>query len=311
MTTTLPIHQIARLSGHNASIYALNMGLKPQSFLSAAGDGWIVEWGLVEPENGKLIAKVDTKVFSFLPLPEQQQLVVGNMEGGVHWVDLKKPEATRNIAHHKNGVFQILQIENQVLTFGGDGLLSFWDLPEGKLNGSIQISRQALRCASYFPEKNELAIGSSDHSIVVLDTESWTLKHRLQNAHDNSVFSISYTPDGDFLLSGGRDAMLKVWDAKAPAKPLFKQPAHWYTINKIIFHPSGRFFATASRDKTLKIWATQDFKLLKVLETVRDRGHLNSVNTLLWTPDGDTLISSGDDRSILLWDTSALKNWQF
>lgn len=305
------IRQRTRLSGHNASIYALQQGLQSPSFLTAAGDGWMVEWGLENPENGRLIAQVDSKIFALLALPEHHKLIAGNMEGGVHWIDLKAPEATRNVAHHRNGVFEILRFGDNVLTFGGDGLMGIWELRSGSRLWSVELSKQALRCAALSPDLSELAVGASDHAVYVLDTWDWSLKYHIPRAHTNSVFSLTYSSDGQFLLSGGRDAMLRAWDAKVPGTCLSEQPAHWYTINAIAVHPCGRYFATASRDKTVKIWAMDDFKLLKVLETVRDRGHLNSVNTLLWTPDGHTLLSAGDDRSIILWDTSGLDAVQF
>ena len=86
-------------------------------------------------------------------------------------------------------------------------------------------------------------------------------------------------------------------------KIVFAQPAHWFTINAIAFHPNGQFFATASRDKTIKIWDANTFELLKVLEVIRDKGHVNSVNALLWHPYQELLLSAGDDRSIIIWET--------
>ena len=60
--------------------------------------------------------------------------------------------------------------------------------------------------------------------------------------------------------------------------------------------------ATASRDKTMKIWDANNFKLLKVIDTVRNGGHINSVNTLRWSKYNNWLISGSDDRSIIIWE---------
>ena len=243
---------------------------------------------------------MDTQIFSLQHLPDLDQVVVGNMNGGVHWVDLAQPERTKNIAHHRKGVYRVLRVADQVFTAGGDGILTRWDVHEGRTLESIQLSHQSLRGLAYCPERQELAVGASDRNIYLLDVHSFQVKASIKAAHSHSVFSVQFSPDGKYLLSGGRDAMLKVWDADG-LHNLSAQAAHWFTINDIVFQPDGALFATASRDKTIKIWDAQTFQLHKVLDTIRDRCHVNSVNSLLWTTHQNQLISASDDRSLMVW----------
>ena len=301
MASTIQIEKIAQLTGHNASIFALAADREPKYFLSGAGDGWIVRWDFDAPELGRLIAKVETQIFSLLYLKENNKVVAGNMNGGVHWIDLDNPDHTRNIQHHKNGVFDIQRIGEYIHTLGGEGMLSRWDAESGRAQESFHITNQSLRCMDYSAERNEIAIGASDNHIYLLDAGDLSLKKVLKDAHDNSVFSIKFSPDQKRLLSGGRDAHLKVWDVDNDFKLLTSQPAHWYTINSIVFHPEGHLFATSSRDKTLKIWDSESLQLLKVVEGVRDQGHLNSVNRLLWSDFNNYLVSASDDRSMIIW----------
>lgn len=79
-----------------------------------------------------------------------------------------------------------------------------------------------------------------------------------------------------------------------------KEAAHMFTINHLAFSPDGSLFATASRDKTIKIWDTYSLKLLKVLDTIRHGGHINSVNRLLWLPE--MLVSASDDQRAIIWE---------
>lgn len=295
------LKKIAQLTGHNASVFALSATDSDRYFLSGAGDGWVVRWDLENPDLGKLVAKVETQIFSLLYLKGQQKVVVGNMNGGVHWVDLEMPEKTINIAHHKKGVYAIIDIGPHVYTAGGQGMLTRWDKESGRSLESIQVSHQSLRALAYCPQRHELAVGASDHAIYILDADSLMVKKAMLNAHDNSVFSLCFSPDGDLLLSGGRDAHLKSWDTQADYLLLSSQAAHLFTINAIVFHPNGQFFATGSRDKNIKIWETATFRLLKVLESYRDESHLNSVNCLYWSGHKNTLISGSDDRSLIVW----------
>lgn len=296
------IDKIAQLTGHNASIFALSPDKAPQYYLSGAGDGWIVRWDLSQPQDGRLVAKVDAQVFSLLYLPEYDKAVVGDMNGGVHWVDLQAPEQTKDIAHHQKGVFAIERVGPHVFTAGGQGVLTRWSVAESRSLESLRLSQQSLRCIAYAPGRKELAIGSSDNNIYLVDADTLELKQQLTGAHENSVFSLHYSPDEEYLLSGSRDAHLKAWQLGAGMPNLlYSQPAHWFTINCIAFHPSGKWFATGSRDKTIKIWDATNFKLLKVLDTVRNGCHVNSVNHLMWHDYEDYLISASDDRSMIIW----------
>lgn len=297
----MKVTKLAQLTGHNAAIFALVQGAGEQRVFTGAGDGWIVEWDLAAPDMGKLVAKVEAQVFSLCYLKDAQKIVAGNMNGGVHWIDLHDPSATRNIARHQRGVFDIREVEGQVFTVGGDGSISRWDIAEMRATETYQLANQALRCVAFQAGRKEIAIGGSDGHIYFLDAQTLEIRQVLAAAHASSVFSVHYSPDGNWLFSGGRDAMLQVWDLVENGKKISAQPAHLFTINSICFSPNGRFFATGSRDKTVKIWDAQTLELLKVLEGGRDGGHFNSVNKVFWSKYQDLLVSCGDDRTAILW----------
>ncbi|MBI5915236.1 MAG: WD40 repeat domain-containing protein [Bacteroidetes bacterium] len=297
------IKKTAQLTGHNAAIFALAEGPDERQFFSGAGDGWVVQWDLDNPDLGKLVAKVEQQVFSLCFLKKQNALVAGDMNGGIHWIDVANPENTKNIAHHQRGVFDILAIGEHVFTVGGEGKITRWSADEGRALESYHLANQALRCIDFCEIRNEIAVGGSDNAICFLDAGTLELRHTLRQAHANSVFTVRYTPNGRHLLSGGRDAHLNVWDLDYDHHKFHTQPAHWYTINHLVFHPDGHLFATASRDKTLKIWDAANFELLKVLEGGRDGGHLNSVNRLLWSSHENLLVSASDDRTLVVWAT--------
>jgi len=297
----ITVNKVAQLTGHKAAIYTLQQGSEPYFVLSGAGDGWVVQWDMRNPENGHLLAQVDSNIFSLAYINDQNRAVVGNMNGGVHWVDIDHPDQTKNIAHHQKGVFDILRIKDHILTIGEDGKLTRWSISESRTLETFHLSNQSLRSIAYSPTRQELAIGASDHQIYFLDAESLEIKNQIDQAHDNSVFTVRYSPDEQVLLSGGRDAHLKIWDLNDDLKCSSSQAAHWFTINDIAIHPKGTIFATASRDKTIKIWDMNNFQLLKVIDFAKHQGHVNSVNKLLWLEYEQYLISASDDRSLIVW----------
>lgn len=300
--STIQILKKAQLTGHKASVFALSADQETNHFLSGGGEGWIVRWDLANPEMGKLIAKAESNIYALHSLPEHDLVVAGNMNGGVHWIDLANPENNKDVQQHKKGVYDIIEVGPNLLTFGGSGMLTKWSIEERRTLESFHLTNQSLRGGDYNKDRNELAIGASDNNIYILDAESWSIKHIIRGAHDNSVFTVKYAPDGHYLWSGGRDAHLKAWAIERDFEPVFNQPAHWFTVNQIAFHPEGHLLATASRDKTIKIWDAHSFKLLKVIETIRDGGHINSVNALYWSSYNNSLISCSDDRSLGVWE---------
>ena len=290
----MPQATARRFLGHRAAIYALAPGARDGTFLTAGGDGWIAEWNVDDPENGQLIAKTEAQIFSLERIDADRSLVAGNMNGGLHFI---REGTSTDVLHHRKGVYGLLNVGEWLFTLGGGGTIIRWDAVAKRPLESMQLSTAALRCIDYSPERNELAVGSSDHRIHLLDATDFTLKNTLSARHENSVFCLRYGPDGRKIFSGGRDAHLAVSELSTGA--FHRIPAHNFTVNALAFRPDNQVFATASRDRTIKLWDTNTLELLKVLETVRDEGHRNSVNDLLWL--GDRLVSVSDDRSGIVW----------
>jgi WD40 repeat protein len=318
----MEVKKIAQLTGHQAAVFAVGEGRTPQHIISGAGDGWLVEWDLATPDVGRLLAKVERNIFSLQYLKNQNRIVVGDMDGGVRFVNLDNPEKTLNIKHHSKGCFDIQLFENQLFTIGGEGTITRWSVEESRSLESLQLSTKSLRALDICVEKREIAVGASDGNVYFLDFDTFDLKKTIKTAHSNSVFAVRYTPDGQHLLTGGRDAFLNLWQlADREAEPVFGVAAHLFTLNSIAFHPTKpTIFATASRDKTIRIWENQisdskfqmpnaklsnvqisSFKLVKVVDTIRSGCHIRSVNRLFWSPFGDYLVSVSDDRSLMIW----------
>jgi WD40 repeat protein len=300
----IAVKKIAQLTGHRGAIFAVCEGETPSFVLSAGGDGWMVKWDLEQPDTGKLIAQADANLFSMFYLKTENLIIAGNKDGGVHFIDLNNSDNTRNILHHKKGVFDIQVIDNQLYTIGGDGYLTIWDIFKRQAVESIQVSGKSLR--TMVCRGDELVIGASDDSIYFLNKNTLEITHTIENAHNNSVFSLAFSPDNHYLLSGGRDAMLNIYTNNFKTfKKIQTLPAHRFTINNIVFHPENPLiFATASRDKTIKIWQLTEggAVLLKVIDTIRHGCHTHSVNRLLWSRHHNWLISASDDRTLIIWE---------
>jgi len=296
----LNIVKVNRFTGHEGAVYSLCKGKTDSSFISAGGDGRVIEWDLNDPEKAKLLASSPETLFKVKYEPSMESLLFGNMSGGLHWINLQQKTNVSNIAAHQKGVYDIQFIDNRFFTFGGDGQLVCWTTKTQRPAESTQFSHKALRDTALHPNNNQLAIASSDCAVYILNSKTLENEYQISQAHTNSVFCVAYSIDGRYLVTGGRDAQIRVWDVDDEYALVDQIPAHLFTVNRLRLQPGGKLMASASRDKTIKLWRTDSFNLVKVIDFKKFQSHVNSVNDLLWLSDTD-LISCSDDRIIYHW----------
>ena len=285
-----------RRIGHRSAIYKLLHDKENQRVISAGGDGWIASWEKYgDNTDGLLIADAGEQLFTMSLCEKSGLLAAGAMSGSFYWMDTREKKVIKNIRLHKKSIFACLAVHDQIISLSGDGSMIIWDTDSLEAIHVQLISSQGLRCMAISPSGKLLAIGSSDHSIYLLETENYRLVHRFVSAHSNSVFTLKFTDD-TLLLSGGRDAMLRLWDLNT-LQEVKSINAHWYTINDIEYIADINLVITASRDKTIRLWNASDLTPVTTIDFQKN-GHVNSVNTILWDSDTNSLYSAGDDREI-------------
>jgi len=292
---SLSVELITKLSGHKSSIYAL-CPYDEDHFLSTGGDGFIIKWKVDNWEKATLLAKVPTQSYCLHYDATLNVVYAGNMNGGLHLVDLNDKNNNQDIQIHSKGVFAIETKEDKLYTIGGDGNLRIFNKTTLTPIRTVSLSDQSLRSLLFTNQDSVIRIGASDGNIYSLSKETLEVIYT-QKAHENSVFSLAKTDK--HLLSGSRDAHLNTWDISTHSL-VSSQPAHLFTINDIAILPKLNIFATASRDKSIRFWQASDFKLKKSIDPTKG-GHINSVNGLLWLSKHNVLASCSDDRSIAIW----------
>jgi len=295
----ISVTKIANFTGHGGSIYALYVSPISKHVYTGANDGYVVEWDLLKPAEGRLLCRLNQPVYSIYLNEERQQLWIGVASGNIHIVDLKTKEELKNLEVHKLGIFDIKEEGGLIYAAGGDGCVSVWNADTMELLQLKKFSEKSARVIALNPKGDFLAVGFSDHSIAIL-SKNFELVYQKLTAHQNSVFSLAYTPDGQYLLSGGRDAMLKIWEFGPDLKIAKEIAAHNLHVHCISVQKEGNYFLTSSMDKTIKIWSLQDFSLLKVIDKLRNESHTNSINKISWVNEYE-FVSIGDDKVMIFW----------
>jgi WD repeat-containing protein 61 len=306
LPTPLPrpnARNIATLAGHRDAVYALAGRAGSDRIFSSGADGLVVAWNTADPaQDGELLARVENSVYALRELPDRNLLLLGHNFQGVQAIDLQDKSLAYATALPPVAIFDLVYSESRQRLYCAlaDGTLAVLRGSDFRLENLLRISDKSLRCLAVSETRHELAIGSSDWQVRVLDLDSLQVKTTLTEA-TNSVFTVAYSPDEQYLLAAGRDAHMRRYEAANGYALDNEVVAHMYAINHVAFSPDSRFLATCSLDKSIKLWDASSFALLRVLDRARAAGHGTSVNKLVWPGSQQRLVSCSDDRSLAVW----------
>jgi len=164
------------------------------------------------------------------------------------------------------------------------------------MRGRFQLFQPPITTAAFSLDGHLLAVGATDGSVGVWDTQPDMLVRWRIPVHSASVSSLAFSPNGRWLASAGLDKTLRLWDA------LYGEQSGQFEkqvglLNDIMFSPDGRL-ASAGNDGLIGLWNVHSH----LLETTL-KGHSAAVTALAFSADGEQLVSGSKDKTIRLWNT--------
>src|SRR4051812_3153839 len=97
MTTQIEVLRLHTLKGHRDAVYTLEAGKESHEVFSGSGDGMVVAWNLMNPEEGELIAKLPHSVYALHYLPDEELLVAGHNYEGIHFIDVRQKKEVKSL----------------------------------------------------------------------------------------------------------------------------------------------------------------------------------------------------------------------
>ncbi|MDB9963583.1 hypothetical protein OAD50_00650 [Vicingaceae bacterium] len=294
--------QKGNLSEHKAAIYALCEGEGDHICYSGGSDRFVIKWNLKLMKAEKLVSKSPTTIVSLCYLKAQNILLIGQIEGGVHVIDLTQNKEIKYLKVHKGYTFdiQFIKEKNELVFSSGDGSISIWSAIDFKLLFQTQIGKGKNRKVAYSAERNELAVASADGFVKVLNTEDWSEKFVISGL-ESGANSLCYLKEK--LIIGTKNAHLHQFDLKTNIKEE-GIAAHNWAVYDLVYNENLDLLASVSRDKTVKVWNPNTLEVLKRFEGFKVRGHTHSVNAALWSSYNNYLITAGDDKVIRIWEVN-------
>ena len=296
-----PFQPTATFQGHKAAVYALCAGATPETFLTAGGDGIVVQWHVDRPDQGEAIVNVGEAVFSLHLFSEQDLLLIGTGTGRLLVIDLRTKLEVQTIEAHTKGIFRICPLDaNTLACAGGDGTLTTWSLSDVRTKPltplrRIPLCEEKLRDIVRSAEGERIIVACGDGSLRELDLPDLNERQRFEG-HAKGANCAAFHSTKPVLISGGKDGMVKVW--RADGGCMLEFAAHKGSVYATSFDPTGSYLATVGRDSLLKVWDANTLE--PVQRSAREKSaHTHSINAVLWL--GKTLITASDDRTIHAW----------
>jgi WD repeat-containing protein 26 len=156
-----------------------------------------------------------------------------------------------------------------------------------------------------------LATAGKDERVIIYDTASFTLFHRLEG-HTKEVTYVSWSPDDSKLVSCSLDTNARVWEVASGRCTMtidLKTPN--YPISAASWAPDSRSFVTSCLDKQLNLCHWRAWGLQSEAKLHGWEGGYRAQDCAI-SPDGERLVAIDSERSLYVYNFHTYeKEYQF
>jgi WD40 repeat protein len=195
----------------------------------------------------------------------------------------------------------VLDINTHVLA-----MVNFTEHPEKQ----HWIVPENVSGAALSSDGKTLAVGRSDGTVILRDTQSGQEKARLSSASrpDDDVHKearhLAFSPDGKMLaVASGDPAIVTLWDIISGRQ--IGRFQHSNSAQGVAFSPDGQTLAIANWQGRVYLW---DFAAHGGKVDARDliswHAHSKSVVGVAFSSDGKTLATGSEDHTVKLWNVA-------
>ena len=132
--------------------------------------------------------------------------------------------------------------------------------PDGqKVSQVITGFGARTRTAAWSPSSEQMALGSDDCIIRIVDMREGRIQHSLEG-HTGPITSVAFSPDRNILASRSTDGTMRLWWTET-WKPIALQDEaagkpRWCETPTLAFHPNGTLLATIGpKSRSIRVWS--------------------------------------------------------
>ena len=144
---------------------------------------------------------------------------------------------------------------------GGDGVITVWEVPSGKLHCSLSGHIGPVKFLAFHPSQPVLASASYDKTVRLWDTTKGTPLKTLP-PHPREIDCVAFSPGGKFVATGSKDVVLRIW--RWPKGEHVKDLlGHEAGVHSLAFSPDGEVLASGARDGIIRVWKTGTWESIR------------------------------------------------
>lgn len=203
---------------------------------------------------------------------------------------------------HRNDIRSIdINDDDTLLYTGSNNQIKIWNLKTLNCIRSIDKIGNVL-CGKFLPGGSLLVIGLKNGDLKLIDLSTSEVIHHIENAHEDSIWSIEITSDGKTILTGSSDKNIKYWEIKVNTleNKLNLNNIKTLELNESIISmkvsSDSKFLSVSLMDNTVKIFFFDTLKFYLSLY-----GHKLPVLSIDISFDSKMIITCSADKNVRIW----------
>ena len=295
--------------------YALSVGWAMNDAIAAGySNGQVALWEKSQTgyEYQALKASHTKPVYGLAVSNNGATLATGAVDHRVKVWDVAEKMQAHNLPElHNKPVYGVaFSPDGRYLATGsGDTYLVVYDIVEMKKKAKeafgqdeywhFAVRNKILNCVAWSPEGHTIAVGLSNHSVVLLPVtkNGQVSKGPTLKGHADSVSAVVFSPDGTWLASAGYDRRVVIWDVVTGQVKQQRIVEHEEPIQCLAVHPAGKVLATGSWDGSIRLWKRSDLSPI----TSVSGPPFSAVEGLSFNAEGTRLAVASSDGTIGIW----------
>lgn len=208
---------VLSFTGHTNNITSLGFQKQGKWMYSASEDQTVKLWDLSQSGCAREF-KYYKSVTSAALHPNQAELIVGLQNGYVSIIDLTAGKVSQQMQLDESSILSI-SVSPDGTTFCAAtniGMCYIYEMPQSDASSLIlkkkfkAHSEYILSC-KFSPNSSLLATTSSDETIKLWNTSTWTEEKKLVG-HQQWVWDCAFSGDSSYILTGASDKTSRLWD---------------------------------------------------------------------------------------------------